>query len=413
MGTDCVSEACSLHDSFGPEDSDTLKTSTKDFSIAYGSGAVSGSLVNDTIEVAGMSLTYQFGLAHNTSSDFVHFAFDGILGMSMNSGANENFLSALEGAGLLDKSIFSVALARASDGHNDGEVTFGATNPSRYTGDITYTPIPSGTDWSIPLDDMSYNGKKGNVGGINAYIDTGTSYMFGPSKNVKALHAVIDGAKSSDGITWTVPCDTTTPLVVTFSGVDFAISPKDWISPKDSSGKCTSNVYGYEVVSGSWLFGDTFLKNVYAVFDKEQMRIGKLLESSKNSHYASALLTRSRIRQTFIQRCRQPEFRHGDKHGHRRCLCYCSQHRHRHLWSTVIGTANHGPGWPRDFRRSAAHPDHWLLGGCIASKWQRGSRFVYIAVPCSDGMKDYHAGCSLLRYWMLRSLPLYSFQIAK
>ncbi|KAL6831994.1 aspartic peptidase domain-containing protein [Trichoderma camerunense] len=274
MGTDCTSQACSLHDSFGPDDSSTLKSSSKDFSIAYGSGSVSGSLVTDTIEVAGMSLSYQFGLATNTSSDFVHFAFDGILGMSMNSGANENFLGALEGAGMLSQSIFSVALARASDGYNDGEVTFGATNPSRYTGSITYTSIPTGSDWSIPLDDMSYNGKKASAGGINAYIDTGTSYMFGPAKNVKALHAVIDGAQSSDGVTWTVPCDTTTPLVVTFSGVDHAISSEDWISPKDSTGKCTSNVYGYEVVSGSWLFGDTFLKNVYAVFDKDQKRIG-------------------------------------------------------------------------------------------------------------------------------------------
>ncbi|KAM0261117.1 hypothetical protein ACHAQJ_002379 [Trichoderma viride] len=274
MGTSCTSQACTLHDSFGPSDSNTLKVSSSKFNIAYGSGSVSGVLVNDTIEVAGMSLTYQFGLASNTSSDFVHFAFDGILGMSMNSGANENFISALEGAGILDKSIFSVALSRASDGHNDGEVTFGSTNPSRYTGAITYTDIDEGADWSIPLDDMSYNGKKAGVGGIDAYIDTGTSYIFGPSKNVKGLHAVITGAQSSDGVTWTVPCGTTTPLVVTFSGVDYSISPKDWVSPQDSTGKCTSNVYGYEVVQGSWLFGDTFLKNVYAVFDKDQKRIG-------------------------------------------------------------------------------------------------------------------------------------------
>ncbi|KAL7784148.1 aspartic peptidase domain-containing protein [Trichoderma ceciliae] len=291
MGTDCTTQACSLHDSFGPGDSNTLRTSSKAFSIAYGSGSVSGKLVNDTIEVAGMSLTYQFGLASNTSSDFVHFAFDGILGMSMNSGANENFLSALEGAGLLDKSIFSVALSRASDGYNDSEITFGSTNPSRYSGAITYTPIDDGTDWSIPLDDMSFNGKKAGVGGIDAYIDTGTSYMFGPSKNVKALHAVIQGAQSSDGVTWTVPCDTTTPLVVTFSGVDHPISTKDWISPKDSTGKCTSNVYGYEVVAGSWLFGDTFLKNVYAVFDKDQKRIGfakRTTNSTGNKNIATA-----------------------------------------------------------------------------------------------------------------------------
>jgi hypothetical protein len=291
MGTSCKSQACSLHNSFGPSNSNTLKTTSSKFNIAYGSGAVSGVLVNDTIQVAGMSLTYQFGLASTTSDDFVHFAFDGILGMSMNGGANENFLSALEGAGLLQDGIFSVALNRASDGYNDGEITFGSTDSSKYSGSISYTSTGADTDWSIPMDDMSFNGKKAGVGGIDAYIDTGTSYMFGPPAKVKALHAVITGAKSSDGVTWTVPCGTTTPLVVTFSGVDYTISPKDWISPQNNAGQCTSNVYGSDIIPGSWLFGDTFLKNVYAVFDKDQRRIGERLSyfckssSARIAHY--------------------------------------------------------------------------------------------------------------------------------
>lgn len=116
------------------------------------------------------------------------------------------------------------------------------------------------------------------------------------------------------------------------------------------------------------------------------------------------LLTRSRIRQAFIQRRGQPELRYRNKHGHHCCICYCSQHRHRYLWGLLVGTANHGPGWARDFRRSAAHPDHWLLGSSFASKQRRGSCPMYIAVPCTDGMKDYHAGCPLLRCRMLCSL---------
>ncbi|KAK5989314.1 Aspartic-type endopeptidase ctsD [Cladobotryum mycophilum] len=275
MGTGCKSDACSKHNTFGPGDSDTLELSSKDFTISYGSGDLKGMLANDTIKVADMSLRYQFGLASTTSTDFVHFAFDGILGLSMNSGANENFLQALASADLLDKNIFCVALNRASDGTNHGEIKFGSTNPDRFTGDIGYTSTAgTGNDWAITLGDIGFDGKKADVGNILAYIDTGTSYIFGPPKPVQALHALIPGAESSDNVTFTVPCDSSKTISVNFSGVDYEISPKDWISPKDSSGKCTSNIYGFEAVTGSWLMGDTFLKNVYAVFDKDEKRIG-------------------------------------------------------------------------------------------------------------------------------------------
>ncbi|KAI6781515.1 aspartic-type endopeptidase-like protein [Emericellopsis cladophorae] len=276
MGSACSSDACKLHNTFGPNDSDTFETEDKTFSVAYGSGNVKGSLAVDTLTVGGMSISFEFGIAKETSDDFVHFAFDGILGMSMNNGSSQNFMEELKANGEIDSSVFAVSLHRAADGDmNDGEVKFGSADKTKYQGDISYTDTASANnDWAIKLDDTAYDGKSSGAGDVLAYIDTGTTYIFGPKQLVKSFHSVIPGAKSSDGMAYKVPCDSDKTLTFTFSGVDYEVSPKDWISPKNDKGECTSNIYGQEVVKGAWLLGAAFIKNVYTVFDKEQRRIG-------------------------------------------------------------------------------------------------------------------------------------------
>ncbi|KYK58387.1 aspartic-type endopeptidase [Drechmeria coniospora] len=285
MGSNCKDDACSRHNTYGPADSDTFKSTTTDFTISYGSGTVSGQLASDTVSLAGVSFRYQFGLASQTSSSFSQFAFDGILGLAMNKGSNDNFFQSFSQAKKLDKNLFSVALNRAVDGGaNTGELRFGAINPNKFTGDITYSPLAlDDGNWVIKLDDMAYDGNKANVGGVLAYIDTGTSFLFGPVDLVKKLHSLVPGAESLDGMTYAVPCDSTKSMVLTFSGVDYVISPKDWINSRLNPGNCTSNIFGREVVKDSWLLGDTFLKNVYSVYDKDEKRIGFAKLAASNS----------------------------------------------------------------------------------------------------------------------------------
>lgn len=275
MGSDCKSQACTTHNAFGPSDSKTFSDTKQTFSIAYGSGKVEGELAKDTLAVAGMSLSMSFGVASSTSDDFTHFPFDGILGVSMSRGATDNFLTMVKDSKALKSNIFSVSLSRSSDGPNTGEVTLGGIDASKYTGDITYTPVSAnaGGDWAIPIDDMAYDGTKAGIKGRLAYIDTGTSYMFGPPEDVALLHKLIPGAKSDDGSTYKVPCNSDKTLTVTFSGVAYTLSPKDWMSPPNGD-TCISNFYGQAVVQGAWLLGDSFLKNVYTVFDADQARIG-------------------------------------------------------------------------------------------------------------------------------------------
>jgi hypothetical protein len=278
MGSDCKTSACSIHTPYGPADSKTYQPDAKTFSISYGSGKVAGSLATDTVTLAGVKVDMKFGVASTTSDDFDHFPFDGILGLSMAQGTTDNFLQTLKAKKSLSANVFGVSISRNSDGPNTGEVSFGAVNPAKYTGEITYTAVSTQAngDWAIPLDDILFDGKKTGSTGRLAYVDTGTTYVFGPPADVAKLHAQIPGAKSADGgITYTVPCANAKPLEVSFSGVSYSISAKDWLPGGGGSGDCTSNIYGHEVVKDAWLFGDVFLKNVYAVFDMDQNRIGE------------------------------------------------------------------------------------------------------------------------------------------
>ena len=286
MSSDCSSSPCSLHNSFGPDDSTSLHVTKDVFSIGYSTGSVKGVVARDRIQLGGsISVEHEFGIADSITDEFTHFPFDGILGLARNDGRTAAFLTTLKEAKILDKNMFAFYLGRAADGPNLGELSFGATDRAKFEGEITYVPLTDKAgDWIIPLDSVSYGGKT-VVDSLPAYIDTGTTYFFGPPDAVRDFHNAISGAKTSDNVTYTVPCDVTTEPMLKFSGREFPISLDDWLSPP-KNGLCTSNIYGIEVLKGSWLIGGTFLKNVYSVFDDDNARIGK----ARNADYTYVVI---------------------------------------------------------------------------------------------------------------------------
>jgi hypothetical protein len=283
MGPSCKSSPCQTHDSFGAPDSTTFKAiDGSSWSVTYGSGAVSGTFGNDSLSFAGMTLPVTLGIANVTSDDFNDFPMDGILGLSQATGQYPNFIQSLVASKTLKSNLFGMSLNRESDGPNTGEISFGSPDGAKYIGSINYTTVSENAegDWAIPLDSISFAGKDSGITGKLAYIDTGTSYIFGPADDVAKFHALVPGAQSSDDSTWTVPCTTTSPLTFTFSGIAYNTSSKDWVGPM-ANGVCTSNVFGNPIVAGEWLLGDTFLKNVYSVFDIDRDRVGKIIAECK------------------------------------------------------------------------------------------------------------------------------------
>ncbi|KAI2642086.1 aspartic peptidase domain-containing protein [Xylaria nigripes] len=290
MGSSCVSKSCLIHNKFGPNDSKTYNDTGKPYNVEYGTGSVRGSIVEDTLSLAGLSITFPFGVANTTSDQFTQFPFDGILGLSISS---DNWLSTVRNAQLIDANIFGVSLARSSDNINDGEITFGATNPDKYTGSITYTPIKPGSAWTIPMDDATVDGNPVGLHGKSAYIDTGTSFVFGPPADVAALYRLIPGSSSTDGATYSIPCNTDSKVAFTFSGKSWTVSSKDFVSAPNSDGVCIGSIYGIEYIAGGWLLGDVFLKNVYSVFDVDNQQIGFAAKAVPETTVPSTTITTS------------------------------------------------------------------------------------------------------------------------
>ncbi|GAP83820.1 putative aspartic-type endopeptidase [Rosellinia necatrix] len=288
MGSTCTSKSCLMHNTFGPDDSKTYNDTGKAYAVEYGTGSVRGHVVEDSLALAGLSVTLPFGVANTTSDQFTQFPFDGILGLATSS---DTWLSAVKNAELIDANVFGISLSRNSDGTNDGEIVFGALNPNKYTGDITYSPVKSNSAWTILMDNILVSGSSAGFTGRSAYIDTGTSFVFGPPDDVEAMYKLIPGSSSKDGSAYTIPCDTDSKIAFTFSGQSWNVSSKDFISPPNSNGICTGNIYGMEYVPGGWLLGDVFLKNVYSVFDVDNGQIGFAAKAISESTEPSTTTT--------------------------------------------------------------------------------------------------------------------------
>ncbi|KAJ8059995.1 hypothetical protein OCU04_011607 [Sclerotinia nivalis] len=276
MGPDCTSTACKSRASFGTANSTTYKAVDMALNIAYGSGDVTGTYATDTISFADMSFPFTLGIANRTSDQFNSFPFSGILGLSQQTGPVPNFLQTVSSSKALKANVFGMDLNRASDGTNTGEINFGAPDTSRYSGSLSYTSVAKNgpNHWAIPLDNVGFGDTQAGVTGRLGYLDSGTSYVFGQPSDVIAFHALVPHATTTDNSTWTVPCSTTTSMSFTFSGVTYNVSSKDWVGPS-VNGVCTSNIYGVAVVDkNSWLIGDTLFKNIYALFDVDQDRVG-------------------------------------------------------------------------------------------------------------------------------------------
>ncbi|KAJ9646132.1 hypothetical protein H2204_000794 [Knufia peltigerae] len=285
MGSDCNSKACQIHNTFGSDDSTSLQKSSQTWSLAYGTGEVKGVVANDTVSLANYTLHMGFGLASTASDDFNNYPMDGILGLGRPSSdalGTPTIMEVLDQQGNLSKNIIGVHLQRASDGTKDGQITFGGIDSSKFSGKLGYTKVANDASWEIPADDAGVDGKAVGFTGKSAILDTGTSYILMPPSDAQKLHSLIPGS-TQNGEIFVVPCSSNVNLYFTFSGVRYAVSPKDYVG-QDLGNGCQSKVIGHQAFGpDEWILGDVFLKNVYTVFDFDNNQIGLGAQSSANS----------------------------------------------------------------------------------------------------------------------------------
>lgn len=285
MGSDCTSRACNAHNTFGQANSGTLQITNTPWDVTYGTGKVSGVVVNDTVSLAGYTLPIAFGSASETSDDFLTYPMDGILGLGRpksNVMGVPTVIEALESAQLLKAKLLGINLQRNADGATDGEVKFGAVDSSKFTGDLSYTTSVSHDGlWEVPVDDAGVDNVGCKFSGKTAIIDTGTSFVLMPPDDAQKLLTQIPKSQQN-GESFNIPCSSTVAVQFTFSGVTYNVSAKDYLGKTiDGGNMCASNIIGRQTFGANqWLMGDAFLKNVYTVFDFDKDRIGKHLCTS-------------------------------------------------------------------------------------------------------------------------------------
>ncbi|KAF9018599.1 acid protease [Hymenopellis radicata] len=288
----CIT-GCDSIPTFATADSSSYTNTSESFSITYGSGAAAGVLGSDTVQMAGFSVSNQvFAVCDQVSSGLLSDPVSGLLGLAWQSIASSGatpFWEALVAGGAWDSALMAFHLTRylnvngAAQLENGGSFTMGAVNSSLFTGDIEYISlVDSGSYWMIPITSLTVQGSTATIGsGSAAYaaIDTGTTLVGGPSDQIASVYSLIPGATAGTGSYegyYLYPCDTTVNVTVSFGGKSWSISNDDFLLQQISKTECIGAFFDFTGGNSgpAWIFGDTFLKNVYSVFRYNTPAVG-------------------------------------------------------------------------------------------------------------------------------------------
>ncbi|GAA5964122.1 hypothetical protein JCM8115_005350 [Rhodotorula mucilaginosa] len=278
--------ATTSHQKFSTADSSTIEVSSAEWDITYGTGSSSGYLARDTVTIGGLAVPKTiFALADTTATVITNLPSDGICGLAFStiatSGAPTVFENAIS-AGLISKPEFGFYLQRAKDLTSEssgtvggGQLCFGCTDNTKYTGSLNWIPVSARAYWEIPSDGITINNNVVDGTSFAAAIDTGTSLTYVPTAVAKALYAQIGGTPAGDGSgEYYVPCVSPFEAIgFSFGGVNYNVPLADiylgYASSSDKS-QCILGILGQDMYDADGnqvaIIGALFLKSVYSVF---------------------------------------------------------------------------------------------------------------------------------------------------
>lgn len=269
--------ACLNHNQYQPDYSSTYEYNGEQFSIEYGSGSLSGYLVQDTVTIQGMAIQNQtFAAATNEpGASFVYQPFDGLIGMAFKDIAVDyvtppfyNLIS----QHLLDSHVFSFYLARNSSSTDGGVMVLGGNDHRHYAGEFHYVPVSKKGYWQFEMRSAHIQ----DVGVCNycqAIADTGTSLIAVPTDQYENIQNAIGATYNSTSGEYTLDCSNVCSLPdVSFQIGDgfFTLEPEDYIL--ESEGQCTTAFE--DAGMNLWILGDIFIGKYYTTFDLRKKRVG-------------------------------------------------------------------------------------------------------------------------------------------
>eukprot|EP00388_Colpodella_angusta_P046976 GDKK01071265.1.p2 GENE.GDKK01071265.1~~GDKK01071265.1.p2 ORF type:complete len:372 (+),score=100.36 GDKK01071265.1:152-1117(+) len=271
------STSCLLKPRYQPTQSSTYVANGEEYQIMYGSGPCSGVMEGDVATVQGIEVkNQQFAMVTNASGLGMAFAvaqWDGILGLAWPTIAVNNatpvFTNMIAQNPNMDQ-IFAFYLP--NDASQNGELTFGGYDSSKFVGNLVSVPLTHEFYWMAALDSFVV-GSTVYTTGAGAVIDSGTSTLTGPTAVVTAIANQINATQLIPG-RYIVDCasiPTLPAFQITIGGTTWVLNGADYvINVENENIECMLGMMGMDIdtrFGELWIMGDVFMRKVYTVFD--------------------------------------------------------------------------------------------------------------------------------------------------
>ncbi|TNY24617.1 aspartic peptidase domain-containing protein [Rhodotorula diobovata] len=278
---------------FKTSKSKTFVKDGRDVSVSYGTGAATGYVAEDTVQVAGLTVEKQVFAAATKLDTAGGENWSGIFGLSPGGGAytgGPSFIQRLIQDGALASNEFSLSL-----GGSKPELVLGGVDSSRIQADLVTVPnlgAASGI-WLAGIGATTVDNNVVDEAVSYALVDSGSSFNAIPRSAAAAIYAKVNGTLwqtqrmtisgiQADVDIYTVPCSpspdsgrvgfsfvgASSPTPVSMSSKTNVLEYAD----EESKERCFAATYGadVEMIPGSGmsgaLLGMPFLKSVLTVF---------------------------------------------------------------------------------------------------------------------------------------------------
>eukprot|EP00210_Caulerpa_lentillifera_P003201 g3058.t1 len=198
-----TSLVCQIHSTYQSKDSKSYVPNGRPFYVEYGSGSAQGILSIDNLVIGGMKIKHQtFGEAQVESSlSIVLSQFDGIFGLGFPEYSSFGVMPPFQNMvlqGLIKEPIFSFYIKGDEVG---SELLLGGADSRHWTGEHLWTKVTKRGYWQIAIEKMQVHQVKGVCkNGCDAIIDSGTSFICGPKKDIKHINQRIKKISIDHGL---------------------------------------------------------------------------------------------------------------------------------------------------------------------------------------------------------------------
>ncbi|XP_037448859.1 aspartic proteinase oryzasin-1-like [Triticum dicoccoides] len=193
-----LSIGCYLHASYKASKSTTYKKNGKRVALRYGTGAISGYLSQDNVQVGGVVVKNQdfIEATREPSITFMFRKFDGILGLGFKEiarGGVEPVWYNMVNQHLVGSPVFSFWFNRHAGEGQGGEIVFGGIDPKHHKEEHEYVPVTKKGYWQFDVGDVLIGGKSTGLctSRCAAIADSGTSLLVGPTAIITQINEKI------------------------------------------------------------------------------------------------------------------------------------------------------------------------------------------------------------------------------